>query len=502
MESVSPRLSAPAVPTLGISWPLIVAVLALFGVLLVMPASRSLSDPDTYWHIAAGRWILEHGAVPSGDPFSHSMPGAPWTTQEWLSQLVLATTYRLGGWAALAGLAALSFAITLAGVTRFLLRRLQPVHALLFTGLTAGMLMTHLLARPHVLAWPLLALWVGALVSASEARRGPPWWALPLMLLWANLHGSFTLGLLLAVALSCDAIAMQPMEARRVTAQRWFLFAVLAVITSMVTPNGWDGLTYTAKVMQQAFALSMIGEWRPPDFQRLPLVEVWLLLILGLAVTGRLRLPVVRTLILLGLVHLAFKHHRNTAILGLVSPFLLAAPLGRLWNDGSTSTGRDAVQLDRWFRAFATPARPMAVALTTAVAVMALVTIVPARRPQPDPIITPAAALRAARIAGVSGEVLNEYSYGGYLIFQDIKVFLDGRSDLYGDELLRRNVDALSLRDGKALTALLDDYRIGWTLLVPGTPAVALLDVLPGWQRVYADNIAVVHKRRPDTLQR
>src|SRR5258708_928797 len=80
------------------------------------------------------------------------------------------------------------FAITLAGLTRFLLARMEPVHALLFVGMAAAMMLSHLLVRPHVLVWPLFALWVGVQVNASESHRSPPWWLLIVMALWANLH--------------------------------------------------------------------------------------------------------------------------------------------------------------------------------------------------------------------------------------------------------------------------------------------------------------------------
>jgi hypothetical protein len=157
-----------AVRTLGLSWPLLVAVFALIGVLGFIRPDALLSDADTYWHLAAGRWMLEHGAIPKGDPFSHSMPGAPWTTQSWLTELALAATYAAGGWSALVVLATTCFAITLAGLTRFLLARMEPVHALLFVGMAAAMMLSHLLVRPHVLVWPLFALWVGVQVNASE----------------------------------------------------------------------------------------------------------------------------------------------------------------------------------------------------------------------------------------------------------------------------------------------------------------------------------------------
>jgi hypothetical protein len=200
--------------TFGLSWPLLVALLTVLGALGSMRFGAVLGDPDTYWHLATGRWILEHRIVPEGDPFSHSMPGMAWTAHEWLSEIVLAGIHQAAGWMGLVVIVALVFAGTLAYVTRFLLSRMEPVHALLFTAFAAGMMMSHLLARPHVLAWPLIAVWVGTLVDAGERRRRPPWLLLPLMMLWANVHGSFVLGLALGAALAADAVLTQPAGAR------------------------------------------------------------------------------------------------------------------------------------------------------------------------------------------------------------------------------------------------------------------------------------------------
>ena len=101
--TIDARAAVPAAGTWGLSWPLLVCVCTVLGLLAYRPQVMLL-DADTYWHLAAGRWMLEHGAVPTVDAFSHSMPGAPWTAFEWLSELVMVGVYRLGGWAALAAL--------------------------------------------------------------------------------------------------------------------------------------------------------------------------------------------------------------------------------------------------------------------------------------------------------------------------------------------------------------------------------------------------------------
>ncbi|WP_247724334.1 hypothetical protein [Thauera aromatica] len=480
------------VRTFGLSWPLLVAMAALIGVLGKLRPDSLLTDPDTYWHLATGRWILENAAVPQNDPFSHSMPGAAWMAHEWLSEVVLSGVFQIAGWPGLVIGVALVFAATLAYVMRFLLARMEPVHALLFTALAAGMSMGHLLARPHVLVWPLLVLWVGGLVNAVENGRSPSWWLLALLALWANLHGSFTLGLALAVALAVEAVSNCTAGQRREMGWRWAKFLGLAVVAAMMTPSGWQGLWYPAQVTSMALALDVIQEWRSPDFHKPQIIELWLMLLLATACSGRVRLPLLRLILVLGLAHLALKHQRHIAVLGLVTPFLMAAPLAFQWR-ATRGMGRDAASLDRIFAALAAPARWGAIVAAAMLTTLVIGVGLQVGRFTPASATTPEAAVNAALQSGVAGPVLNSYNFGGYLIYRGVPVFIDGRADMYGDALLERYLDALKLKSTGTLPDLLADYRIAWTLLEPGTPAVVLLDRLPGWRRIYSDEIAVVH---------
>lgn len=487
--------SAPStMRTFGISWPLLVACLAIFGVIGSLRFNAVLADPDTYWHLETGRWILEHNAVPRSDPFSYSMSGAPWAPHEWLSQVVLAAVSLSANWTGLVVLVALVFAGTLAYMTRFLLKRMEPVYALLFTALAAAMMMSHLLVRPHIFGWLLMAVWIGALIDAGEERREPPWWTFGLMALWANLHSSFFLGLTLAGVLAADAVLRFPVQQRLGAVRRWAIFIGLAAVASMVTPSGWKGLWFPLEVMGMPFSLDVIQEWRSPDFHKPQVLELWLMMVLVVACLGRLRLPLLRLILVLGLAHLALKHQRHIAILGLIAPFLLASPFAasRLPSKG---LGRDVEGLDRVFEALAAPATRSATLVAASVSMLLIGLSLHLGRFEPSPERTPARALEAANNAGAMGPVLNSYNFGGYLIYRGVPVFIDGRSDMYGDALLKRYVDAVGLSEPDALPKLLADYRIGWTLLEAGTPAATLLDHLPGWRRVHADPVAVVHVR-------
>lgn len=127
--------------------------------LLLTLGPRLLNDPDSYSHIAVGRWIMAHGAVPASDPFSFSMHGAPWITFEWLSEVIYAAVYALSGWAGVVALAAAAIALAVGLLTRFLLRELSPTPALLMVIAAVMLLAPHMLARPHVLTLPIMVAW-------------------------------------------------------------------------------------------------------------------------------------------------------------------------------------------------------------------------------------------------------------------------------------------------------------------------------------------------------
>ena len=115
--------------------------------------------------------------------------------------------------------------------------------------------------------------------------------------------------------------------------------------------------------------------------------------------------------------------------------------------------------------------------------------------PRVDGAVSPIAALAAVPADVRSQPVLNQYGFGGYLIWSDIKPFIDSRAELYKDEGLGQYAD-LTDGDAKALDDLLASQKIGWTIFAPEERINALLDAKPDWRRLYADRFAVVHVRR------
>ncbi len=477
------------------SWPLIVGTLVY---LLMFHVGKSLlNDGDTLLHISAGQWILQHGTVPSVDPFSHTMRGAPWIAHEWLSEVFLALAHKWGGWTGVVSLTALVFGLTMAMFTRALLKHLEPIYVLLFAAMAILMSAAHLLARPHILTMPLMIVWTIELVRASDEGRRPRLWMLPMMALWANMHGGFTLGLAMTGVFALEAVLASRHEQRTLSvAKSWGIFFLLAVTCSVLTPYGVKGILFTWDLLfNSSYATDNISEWMSPNFHTFQSLEVWLLGGMALFIYQGLHLPVLRLLLMLGFLHLALKHARYVEFLGLLVPLFVSAPLAAQWK--LKRQGQQQLEaVDRFFHKLAQPAGAGAAALALSGLMLFSFLIFTIKPIQIDNSAAPTQAIAAVQTAGLRGPVLNSYGLGGYLIFADIPPFIDGRADMYRTDFIKTYVQALSLQETDGLQKLLSQYKIEWTLLEPGMPAVTLLDHIPEWHRLYADKNTVVHVNR------
>jgi hypothetical protein len=474
----------------GLSLPLIFG-LGLYA-LIAGHGGAVLHDPDTDLHIAVGRWIIAHRAVPHHGIFSGTMAQAPWVAHEWLGEVLLAWLFDTFGWAGLVAVTAFCAAAAAAMLLRQLLRRFVPVHAMIATALAVTLVIPHVLARPHVFTLPIVVAWVARLVRARSENRAPAAWLAGLMALWANLHGGYLFGLGLAGLLAAEAMLLAPdWRTRRRAAGGWAFFGVLAVGAALLTPYGVAGLLLPFRLTGMSFAMGQLVEWRSPDFQSFEPLELWLAVVLFAGFALGWRLPPSRLLMLLLLLHMALQHRRHGELVALVAPLLLTPALAPQLR--ALLAGRSPGPVDRSLEELAKPASLRGVALAGAVLAAVSAVVLHGAPARPD-VAMPAPALAAAKAAHVTGPILNDYGFGGYLIFVDIPPFIDGRAELYGDEFIKRYVQAMLLESDE-LPKLLEQYGITWTLIAPERPAALLLDHLPGWRRLYADDIAVVHVR-------
>jgi hypothetical protein len=439
-------------------------------------------DTDVWWHLRAGAVTLDHGVIRS-DPFSFTMRGHPWMDHSWGGEVLSYLVWRVGGYGALevlTGLLALVgslFVYAVASGGTYL--------RCLGVGLAAVTASIFWTPRPQMFSFALTALVV----------------YLPVVLLvWANLHGAFAIGLaLMAVTLLGELLEhAAPLDARGSLETRGLVRLAFALGASVVAvclnPYGFRLLAVPFETSSGSFS-ELIEEWMPPDLHN---PSFWpfaiLVVVLVFAVgTSPVALGWTDALLVGGSLLMAISAARNISTFAVVVTPILT------------------YHADALLRARGHAVRKMAIAsfpiAASNVLILALLAGVAASRISPaftDATFAeraretlPVDATAYLKANGVRGRLFNDYAWGGYLIeeLRRTPVFVDGRSDLYGSDFLRDPYEFIA-GGGPGWQARLDDYSIG-TVIVPRTAGLAA--VLAGsaeWKWVYADRVAVVFERR------
>ncbi len=454
----------------------VIAFCLTFAAVLFLPAV--LNDGDTLWQIRTGAWIIAHHAIPSIDPFSFTAGDRPWFAHEWLAETIMALAYTAGGMVGIMVLTAAASGLTVTILLHHLRQFLPGPYPVAALAIALSCAAPSMLARPHLLAWPCLALWCGGLITARTNRIAPSFALLPVMLLWVNLHGSFMFGLLLPGAFLIEALLDAHSDRRRVFTG-WAAFIAASWAVALINPDFLAGVLFPIHLLGMT-TLTWVGEWAPADFSRFQPLELTILAALALGLSGKLRLPPIRLLLLLGLIHGALSHIRNEQLLGIAGALILAEPIG-----DNLGRGRSAVLHGAW-RVMAAGAALIAIA---ALMVRLILPLSPDRTGA-----TFQATLDAIPAALRRQPVLNEYSLGGLLIFNGVRPFVDSRADLYGDGFLTRYHRMIS-PDRAELERTLSEYGIAWTIFPAQQPVVAILDRLPSWHRLSGTGDIAVHVR-------
>jgi hypothetical protein len=455
----------------------VIAGCLTFALVLFLPSI--LNDGDTLWQIRTGEWMLDHRAIPATDPFSFTAGERQWFPHEWLAEVLMALAFRAAGLPGVMVLTAGAVGLTAAVLMHRLRRFLPDIYACVGVVLALCNAAPSLLARPHVLAWPCLALWCGGLVAARARRTAPSLALLPVMALWVNLHGSFLLGLLLPGTFMIEALFDEAAKPRQVLAA-WGTFMLAAFAVALLNPAGLGGVMFPVHLLGMT-SLSGIGEWGPAVFDRFQPLELTILGGLALGFSGKATLPPIRLAMLLGLVHASLSHGRHQQLLGIVGALILAEPLGRCLPSRGTAAASVAWRMT---------AMASAVFALGALVVRAAVPLSPDRTGGAF-----AAVLDQVPPALRARPVLNDYSLGGALIFSGVRPFIDSRADLYGDAFVGRYRRIIAPNRAE-LDRVLADYGIVWAIFRAGEPIVQLLDQEPGWQRLAeTDGIAIFASR-------
>jgi len=451
------------------------SIVPAFVAILLLPAilgsSKTIfNDGDVSWHIATGEWIIDHHAIPRVDPFSFTWAGKPWVPIEWLSELVYGWAYRFDGYAGVAATVTAAL-IALHALVYLNARRWISTGLLVIVAMDV-ILIPMLSARPHVLTWPLLALWTYLMLNARERERAPPLPAALLMTLWANLHGSFVFGFAIAGAFALEALVASTNKPRAL--KSWLIFGLACALAVLINGNGIEGVFHPLRFTQLKM-LPLIDEWKPSSIQKTPFFFGVLALTIAVVLLRRPRLPFVRWALLVVLFGLAMLQVRHQAMFAIVAAIVLA--------EGFAQNDLAKEEVDR----------PAAAVLSAAAALLVLVRAVMPLEP-PNNEANPWKLIAAVPASLRTQPVLNGYSMGGPLILSGIRPYIDGRGDMYGDALVLGYARIIH-GDAKAFGDAVNRWNIRWAILPNESKLVPLLDRTAGWHRLHRDQVGSIYVR-------
>ena len=466
-----------------------VAFTFVYAVTATFSRNNFLGDPDTFLHITVGKWILQNGQFPVVDHFSYTALGRAWFATDWISEIVFAFLYRVGQWRGVTEIVVVTAGLISSVLCFYLATKLRLSIAFGLTIVMVVLISPHFLARPVIFSYLLLSVWIMVILEIEDQKD----WAgqrgfilIPLMLLWANVHGSFTFGLAVFYVFLCNAIWDAYNKKDLQSFRRLVILVVGVTVAALITPYGPLSTLKTVKLMSDP-ALAAIDEWHGPDFKNDPFHLAAIVGLFALLVYFGVRLRGPRLLTLLLVTVFALEHKRGLELFALVAPLILVRPIFECvpW----ISVQRDGH--DPVIRFANKCSGIIAVTCTTVVAIVGIITWTIGPRIQPPTQRAPEEAIAAARLAGIKGNVLNSFGFGGYLIFQGIPTFVDGRVELYGNQFLQRYLNAMKLINPDEAAKMLKQYDIRWALLQPGEPIAFMLKA-DGWDKLYGDQSAIV----------
>jgi hypothetical protein len=471
----------------------------LMGALLVgcavVSARYNLPDPDVWWSAAVGKQILATHTVPTSDGHSFTAQGAPWMAYEWLGEAVTGAAANLRG---LRGMTALLLLLTAIFMSLFYgyatLVGGNSKAALLPCALALPLLQVYFTLRPQLIGYIFLIITLICLERFRQGKQKTLWILPPLFLVWLNTHGSFVFGL--AVFGIYWASGLIEFEAGGIVANKWTdwqrrhmeIIFLLCVLALTVSPYGTRQAAYP---LQMAFFepvnVAHINEWQSLTFQfwqtKLLLALVLVFWLAQIPLRERFRVESI-VLVLLA-TYACFVHRRFGPFLVIILIPLLAKLIAR-W----------APPYDRSIDHFAINA-----VLVVAIAA-GLVMTLPSEKKLEDAVARryPVKAIAYLDQHSVPGPTLNEYGWGGYLIYTPDyhrKVFIDGRADFY--EYAGVLEDYLNITNIKPeALLLLRKYHVQSCLIQQDSPLGTVLSASGGWKEIYRDKLAAIFVRQTE----
>ncbi len=484
--------------------------------LVVTLSARVPLDADMWWHIRSGEMSVKQGAPLLEDVFSFTRYGTEWTNHSWLSQVFLYLAFQLAGFHGLAIYTALLAAVSMGLVYRLIEGPpLLKAFLIILCSSACALVWT---PRPQMFSLVFFALLLNLLADFKNGKRRRLWLIPLLFALWSNLHGGFPIGLVLLGVFTAAELANRLFFFNQDDCLPWTqirglsLWSLSAIPAVLINPNGIKTWLIPFQTVGITALQNLIQEWASPDFHNLPQqVILWLLflMVISFSMAGR-RIPLGDLFIPLAFAYMTFMARRNIAAFAMTaipatSRGLLLAWWG--WRDRMESEGGIAALMQKY--RLATPKienRQVTPAVSRVVNLVIIAFLsglafgrlgIMSLQPVVDRYLSteyPVEAVNWMKQLTVTGNILNEYNWGGYLVFSNpaTPVFVDGRTDLFGDEIIGEWQQVVL--GEPEWRSILDKWEVQAVLLKPDKPLLAQMDG-NGWRKAFEDEKSVVMVR-------
>ena len=478
------------------------------------------ADGDLGRHLTIGSFILTSGQVPTSDVFSHTMAGHILTPHEWLSQTIFALFYRWWGFPGITLVNGIVIATTFWLVYKTARANSGSLSAALLTTVLAVFAsLLHWLSRPHLFTFLLMALWMHELEALranynSKKISDTRWWTFPLMMvLWANLHGAFIAGFvtfaLYGAGFFLDTLLNRSDPDGQTSPGKsfWSAYAAAGVVSLLVTilnPSGIKLWETSVGYLGSNFLVDMTVEYRSPNFHDLSAQPFLLLIGMTALLFGMQRRKIIGTHVIVttAWMVMALYSARNIPLFAILSAPILASLIGDWFKiaaqrgkglHGLWKLDQGLLKLEHSLRGIFYPL----LALLWAFYLLSSGLNTPARS-----AITynsdrfPVAAVDWLVEHPQSGNMFNEFTWGGYLLYRlwpEQLVFIDGQTDFYGEALTREYLQVKDVDAG--WENVLDKYQVGWVIIPSSAHLASELRELPGWEPIYEDSTAQIFRR-------
>ena len=479
---------------------------------LLSNGDNLLNDGDTGWHIVTGESILRTFKIPFADPYSHTAPGMPWTTHEWLAEVIFGLFHRQMGLNGVVLVSSAVISLTFFFLYLFMLhRKINAIVAVSFTILGAFASSLHWLARPHIFSLAFTLAFVVILEMYQRVKVNHLKLLPLLMMVWVNLHGGYILGLILVLFYAFGNLlsfisGRERNDASKRACKALGVAAVFTLLATFVNPHGPSILLFPFHLIGREFIMNNVVEWLSPDFHQYRLFELMLLLFITTLTLSRRKPDLIEGSVALLLTSMSLYSVRYIPLFAIVVTPMVAARGEGVVNylAGKLSSIRFVVAARGVFSGISENVIALEgrfrrhLWIYAAIGACTLITLNGGRLGKAqimaykhDKAKFPVDAVDFALSNQITGNMFNNDRWVGYIIYRsypEYKVFQDGRSDMYGVFLLEEYMKVagahLDYED------VVDKYGVTWVIFNANSPICQILAASGKWKLVYADTTA------------